>query len=137
MSEPNAAGTNSGPTRTSVAVVAVTLTLLALLVWYLNPRQPGFKPAPLEPPSAVCRNPGRLFVPSNLIGVHEPGLERLPADKRNAALVRLNTTACTCGCQLSVVYCRGMNPACGTSKPMLEKIVSEASGISAPQSAKK
>jgi hypothetical protein len=112
------------------------MVLLAALAWFLNPRQPNFKPAPLDPPSAVCRNPGRQFVPSNLISVHEPSLERLPADKKTAALVRLNTTACTCGCQLSVVFCRAMNSACATSKPMLEKIVSEVSGDSARPAAK-
>jgi hypothetical protein len=113
------------------------MALLAVLVWFLNPRQPNFKPAPLEPPSAVCRNPGRQFVPSNLIQVHEPLVEHLSAEKKNAALVRLNTTACTCGCQLSVVYCRAMNPACETSKPMLEKIVGEVSGSSPPSPGKK
>lgn len=101
------------------------MALLALLVWFLNAPQPNFKPAPLEPPSPVCKNPGREFVPSNLTAVPNPDLERLPGDKKNAALRRLNTTACTCGCQLSVVYCRGMNPACETSKQMLGKIVNE------------
>jgi hypothetical protein len=126
LSEPNPTGANPGPTRTSVAVIAVTMALLALLVWFLNPRQPNFKPAPLEPPSPVCKNPGREFVPSNVTAVSDPGLERLPVDRKNAAIRGLNTTACTCGCQLSVVYCRGMNPACDTSKQMLGKIVNEA-----------
>jgi len=137
LSEPNPAGANPGPTRTSVAVIAVSLALLALLVWYLNPRQPDFKPAPLEPPSAVCRNPGRQFVPSNLITVHNSDLERLPAKMKTATLVRLNTTACTCGCQLSVVFCRAMNSACETSKRMMEKMVSEASAPPAPAPKKK
>jgi hypothetical protein len=107
------------------------MALLALLVWFLNPRRPDFKPAPLDPPTAVCRNPGREFVPSNLIAVPVPDLERLPVEKKMAALRRLNTTACTCGCQLSVAFCPGMNPACETSRQMLGKIVADASGKTA------
>jgi hypothetical protein len=125
LSEPNSAGANSGPSRSSVAVVAIALALLAAMVWFLNPRQPDFKPAPLEPSSPVCPNPGRQFVPSNLVEVHVPGLERLSPEKKHLALVRLNTTACTCGCNLSVIYCRALNPACQTSKAMMEKIVNE------------
>ncbi|HEV2351305.1 MAG TPA: hypothetical protein VG028_15820 [Terriglobia bacterium] len=120
-----------------MAVVAVALALLVLLVWFLNPRQPDFKPAPLEPPSPVCPNPGRQFVPSDLVAVTDPDLERLPADKKIAALRRLNTTACTCGCQLSVVYCRGLNSACDTSRQMFGKIVSEGLRKSAQPPGKK
>lgn len=107
------------------------MALLALMVWYLNPREPNFKPAPLDPSSPVCRNPGREFVPTNLTTVPDPDLERLPADRKMATLRRLNTTACTCGCQLSVVYCPELNPACGTSKLMQDRIVDEASGKTA------
>jgi len=137
LSEPNPSGAVSGPTPTSVAVIVVTVALLALLAWYLNPRRPDYKPAPLDPPSAVCRNPGREFVPTNLTAIPDPDLDRLPADKKMAAIRRLNTTACTCGCQLSVVYCPGLNPACETSKQMLGKIVSEAAEKTAQAPGKK
>jgi hypothetical protein len=113
------------------------MALLATLVWLLNPPQPNFKPAPLEPPSAVCRNPGRQFVPSNLTSVPDPSLQSLPPDKKNAALLRLNTTACTCGCQLSVIYCKGLNSACATSGPMIKRIVDEASEMTPPSPGKK
>jgi hypothetical protein len=102
------------------------MALLAALVWFLNPRQPDFKPAPLDPPSAVCRNPGRAFVPSNLTEAPDADLQRLPADKKFAALKRMNTTACACGCNLSVIFCRGLNSMCETSGRMLGKILSEA-----------
>ena len=120
-----------------MAVIAVTMALLALLVWVLNPRRPNFKPAPLEPSSPVCRNPGREFVPSNLTAAPDLDLERLPADKKMGTLRRLNTTACACGCQLSVVYCRGLNPACDSSRQMLGKIWSEAREKPRAESGKK
>ncbi len=126
LSEPNAAGVNPGPSRSSAAVVAVTMALLALLVWFLNPRQPDFKPAPLKPPSAECLKPGRDFVPSNLTAISDPLLEALPREKKNPAIFRLNTTPCSCGCQLSVAYCHESNSECATSKQVAKQIVSEA-----------
>jgi len=120
-----------------VAVVVVTMGLLALLVWFLNPRQPNFKPAPLQPPSAECLKPGRDFVPTNLTAFPDPGLEALPAEKMNPTLFRLNTIPCTCGCQLSLAYCHEMSSECAASKQGIKQIVSEASGKTERAPAKK
>ena len=137
MSEAREPGAGSGPSRTSPAVVAVAMVLLAALVWYLNPRQPDLHPAPLDPPTPICRNPGRQFVPSNLTDVRGLNIGQLDPGRKHTALVRLNTTACKCGCNLSVIYCRGLNPACETSKKMAGQIVSEAAGNTAPPAEKK
>lgn len=111
--------------------------LLALLVWYLNPRQPDFKPAPLQTPSAECLKPGREFVPTNLTAITEPALEALPAEKKNPAIFRLNTTPCTCGCQLSLAYCHEMNSECATSQQGIKQMVSEAGAKTERAPAKK
>jgi hypothetical protein len=127
LSEPTSPAANPGPSRGSVAAVVVTVSLLALLVWRLNPRQPDFKPAPLLPPSTDCLKPGRDFVPTNLTAISDPALEALPTGRKNPAIFRLNTTPCTCGCQLSVAYCREMNSECANAKQGIKQIVSEAS----------
>ena len=117
--------------------VAVTLTLLALLVWYLNPRQPDYKPAPLDPPSAECRKPPRDFVPSNITEISDPALDGLPEKEKNRALYRLNMEPCSCGCQLSVARCRATNSVCETSKQLLTKIAGEAKNNSEQPGGKK
>ena len=126
MSDPDIAGARPGPSRNSPALVAGTIVLLALLVWFLNPRQPNFKPAPLQPPSPECRKPGRDFVPSNLVAISDPNLDALPGEDKNRAIFRLNTVPCTCGCQLSVAYCRASNSLCETSGRMFKQVVNES-----------
>jgi len=130
-------GANPGPSRNSAALIAGTITLLALLVWYLNPRQPNYKPAPLQPPSSECLKPGRDFVPTNLIAISDQSLDALPAPEKNRAIFRLNTVPCSCGCQLSVAFCRGSNPLCETSRQMVNQIASESGKKAEHKSAKK
>jgi hypothetical protein len=123
--EPDLAKANTGPSRNSVALVGVTLALLALLVWFLNPRQPNYKPAPLDPPSEVCPNPGRAFIPSNITEISDPKLDVLPHEEKNAAIFRLNMAPCSCGCNLSVAACHRSNEACVTSQKAFQKTVEE------------
>ena len=137
MSEPETAGAEPGPSRNSPLMIAGTMALLALLVWFLNPRQPNYKPAPLRPPSPECLKPGRDFVPTNLIAIPDPSLDALPDPAKNRALFRLNTVPCSCGCQLSVAFCRGSNPLCETSRQMFKQIVSESGKMLDHKSVKK
>jgi hypothetical protein len=125
LNEPNTAEVKAGPPRRAMALVVVTLALLAMFVWYLNPRQPNLKPAPLKPNTAECRKPGREFVPSNLIEIPEPELSALSQNQKDRATFRLNMTPCTCGCQLSVIACRASNPKCVNSSQMLKDIIRE------------
>jgi thiol-disulfide isomerase/thioredoxin len=50
-------------------------------------------------------------------------LSTLPADKRGAALEKMNTEACACGCGLTVARCRIDDPSCSVSLPMARQIV--------------
>jgi thiol-disulfide isomerase/thioredoxin len=54
-----------------------------------------------------------------------PGVDltQLPADRRVAALQKLNTDACTCGCDLTLAKCRIDDPTCGVSLPLARQIV--------------
>jgi hypothetical protein len=112
------------------------MTLLALLVWYLNPRQPDYKPAPLDPPSTECSKPQRDFVPSNITGISDPVLDALPEKEKNRAIYRLNMEPCSCGCQLSVARCCQTNSVCEASQRMLKKIAGEAKNNSGQPSGK-
>jgi thiol-disulfide isomerase/thioredoxin len=56
-----------------------------------------------------------------------PGVDlaKLPAAKRVAALQKLNSQGCTCGCDLTIAKCRVDDPNCGVSLPLAKKIVAE------------
>jgi thiol-disulfide isomerase/thioredoxin len=56
-----------------------------------------------------------------------PGIDlaKLSAEKRAEALIRLNSEACTCGCQLTVAKCRIDDPTCGVSLPIARRIAAE------------
>jgi len=125
LNEPDATRPNPGPSRASVALTVITLSLLALLVWFLNPRQPNFKPAPLKPSSSECRKPPRAFVPSNVTDLPGPGLNALPEAQRIRLILLMNTRACTCGCQLSIADCLMSNPRCETSGRLMRELVDE------------
>jgi thiol-disulfide isomerase/thioredoxin len=53
------------------------------------------------------------------------GLDQLSAQQKTAALKRLNTEQCTCGCGLTVAQCRINDPSCETSLPIAKKIVED------------
>jgi thiol-disulfide isomerase/thioredoxin len=56
-----------------------------------------------------------------------PGVDltKLPPDRRVQALQRLNTEACTCGCDFTLAKCRIDDPNCGVSLPKAREIVRE------------
>ncbi|PYR64133.1 MAG: hypothetical protein DMF91_01300 [Acidobacteria bacterium] len=54
-----------------------------------------------------------------------PGVDLagLTPERRRAALQKLNTDGCTCGCDLTVAKCRIDDPTCGISLPLAQQIV--------------
>jgi hypothetical protein len=127
MSSAESNSTNTGPTpkRGSALAVAVTLGLLALLVWALNPRQPRFRPAPPDPVSDVCARSKADFIPTSLTEIPSLPLTGLPAAAKNRLLLRLNMEPCTCGCQQSLAACRASNPSCRVSSGEAETAVKD------------
>ena len=107
--------------------VAVTMTLLAALVWALNPRQPKLAPAPLGPPLPVCAQLPREFTPTDITNLSEPPFPALPRERKLRALFHMNTEPCPCGCKLSVAACRLNYPSCKSSRELTVKII-ESSG---------
>jgi thiol-disulfide isomerase/thioredoxin len=59
-----------------------------------------------------------------------PGVDlaKLPAAKRAEALQKLNSQACTCGCDLTVAKCRVDDPNCGVSLPLARQLVAQLAG---------
>jgi len=133
MSSPESSPTNQGAGSPSPPVAKrkgsglaalVTLALLALLVWALNPRQPKFRPAPLDPPPGACA-PSPDFVPSNLTEVPGLALDGLPTGVKNHILLRLNMEPCSCGCAQSLAACRAGNPSCPVSPQACDAVVKD------------
>lgn len=56
-----------------------------------------------------------------------PGVDlaKLTPDRRTQALQKLNTDACTCGCENTVAKCRIDDPKCTTSLPLAQRIVQD------------
>jgi hypothetical protein len=56
-----------------------------------------------------------------------PGIDlaALTREQRAAALQRLNSEGCTCGCDLSVAKCRIDDPSCGVSLPLAKAMVNQ------------
>ncbi len=123
--DPAAPPPPSGPARGAAATVAVTLVLLAALVWALRPPRVEFKPAPLEPEAAGCRKVAREFVPSNVTQIPDPSLDGLPPAQRLRALYRMNMEPCPCGCNASIADCRINHPDCEVSRRLAAQIVAE------------
>ena len=123
--DPHVAVPKAGVSRGPVALVIVTIALLAALVWALKPARPNYKPAPLQPVSAECPKTAAEFVPSNYTDIQGLDLESLSAAQRNHALFRLNMEPCPCGCNKSIAFCLLNHPACKVAKQVAEKIVAD------------
>jgi hypothetical protein len=56
-----------------------------------------------------------------------PGIDlaSLTREQRAAALQRLNSEGCTCGCELSIAKCRIDDPSCGVSLPLAKAMINQ------------
>jgi hypothetical protein len=111
--------------QSSAGLVALSLILLAGLVWAMAPGRAKFKPAPLRPVPAGCPQTAPDFVPSDATEV--PGIDwsSLSKVQRNHILYRLNMEPCPCGCNTSIAACRIKHPTCPLCEDLVEKIVAE------------
>jgi hypothetical protein len=109
----------------SLALVVLTLGLLAVLVWAMAPARPKIEPAPLRPVPSGCPKDSPDFVPSDATGIPGLDLSRLSKPQRNRVLFRLNMEPCPCGCNLSIAACLISHPPCSACKETAEKILAE------------
>jgi thiol-disulfide isomerase/thioredoxin len=69
--------------------------------------------------------PARLENAAQATDIPGVDLTRLSPAKRTAALQKLNTDPCTCGCENTLAKCRIDDPKCGTSLPLAQRVVKE------------
>ena len=114
-----------GKPRSPVVLAAVSLILLAALVWAMAPSRAKYQPAPLRPVPAGCPQVLTDFVPSDATEVPGVDLSSLSKAQRNHILYRLNMEPCPCSCNTSIASCRLNHPTCPICKDLVEKIVAE------------
>ena len=68
-----------------------------------------------------------LKLGDNAQAIDIPGVDlaKLDVAKRTKALQKLNSQACTCGCDLTLARCRVDDPTCGVSLPIAQQIVQQ------------
>jgi len=73
---------------------------------------------------------GQIFLKNAEHATDLPGVDfsGLSAEQKQAALKRMNTDSCTCGCRMTLAQCRINDPGCQTSRELAAKIVKQISG---------
>lgn len=133
MSSTNSSSTEPTPVpadprknfRGNVVLLALTILVLAALVWSLNPRQPKLSPAPLRPPPPGCIRTSKDFVPSDVTNVPGIDFSRLDKKRKYRLLLRMNMEPCPCGCNQSVAVCYLSDPSCQAAKAVIQKMLAE------------
>ncbi len=69
--------------------------------------------------------PARLENAAQATEIPGVDLARLTPDQRMAALQKLNTDPCTCGCENTLAKCRIDDPKCTTSLPLAQRVVQD------------
>jgi thiol-disulfide isomerase/thioredoxin len=78
---------------------------------------------------------GQIFLTNASLATSLPGvdLQGLTEAQKKAALRRMNTEKCTCGCDMTIAQCRLMDSSCPVSKALAAKILKEIrAGTGAP-----
>jgi hypothetical protein len=79
---------------------------------------------------------GQIFLKNAVNATDLPGVDfkGLNADQKRAALKRMNSLNCTCGCKLTIAQCRINDSSCSTSLGLAQGIVREirAGGPASP-----
>ena len=80
---------------------------------------------------------GQIFLKNAALATELPDVDftGLAADRKRAALKRLNSETCDCGCRLTLAQCRINDTSCPVSKKLAANVVQEvAAGTAAPKS---
>lgn len=115
----------SGAPRGNLALVVVTLVLMAGLVWAMSPRRSNFVPAPLRPPRPGCPSTNSVFTPSNITELPVLPLDKLVKAQKYKLLLRLNMEPCPCECSVSIAACLTTHPRCESAKELADKMLAE------------
>ncbi len=82
---------------------------------------------PVEAKVETFEDTGQIFLKNAIRAKELPGVDfqGLTEDQKRAALKRLNSEMCTCGCKLTIAQCRINDSECATSQHLAEKIIRE------------
>jgi hypothetical protein len=74
------------------------------------------------------KDTGQVLLANAAYATSIPGVDfsGLTPEQKAAALQRMNTEHCTCGCGLTVAQCRINDPTCDVSLPLAQKMAKEA-----------
>lgn len=114
-----------GKPRSSAGAVALSVILLAGLVWAIAPGRPRFAPAPLRPLPAGCPQTAPDFTPSDITEIPGVDLSALSKEQRSHILYRLNMEPCPCKCNVSIAVCKMSHPHCPLCGDLVKRIVAE------------
>jgi thiol-disulfide isomerase/thioredoxin len=94
---------------------------------------------PIDARVETFEDTGEVFLAHANRASELPGvdLSGLTAEKKNAALRRMNEETCTCGCKYTLAQCRIYDSACHISRERTAKIVAETAAGAAPSPAPK
>jgi len=87
-----------------------------------------------EPVESFVDN-GQIFLKNVQNATELPGVDfsGLTPGLKKAALKRLNTEMCTCGCKMTIAECRMMDADCATSKALAARIIREIRAAANPE----
>jgi thiol-disulfide isomerase/thioredoxin len=82
---------------------------------------------PVSAPIETFEDTGQIFLKNASRATELPGVDfkGLTPDQKQAALKRMNSEMCTCGCKLTIAQCRMNDSSCATSQALAAKIVRE------------
>ena len=82
---------------------------------------------PVDAKVETFEDTGQIFLKNAINAKELPGVDfkGLTEDQKHAALKRLNSQYCTCGCKLTIAECRINDSECTTSQRLAERIVKE------------
>jgi len=83
---------------------------------------------PVDATIETFEDTGQIFLANAAHATELPGVDflKLTPDQKKAALKRMNSENCTCGCNLTIAQCRINDTACEVSIGLAKKIVEDA-----------
>jgi len=87
---------------------------------------------PVDVTIQTFEDTGQIFLKNATLATELPGVDfsALTAEQKKAALKRMNTESCDCGCKLTLAQCRINDTSCPVSLKLAAKVVQEAAADS-------
>lgn len=91
---------------------------------------------PVDAKVETFEDVGQIFLKNATLATELPGVDfkGLTSDQKKAALKRMNSESCNCGCTLTIAQCRINDTSCPISKQLAARIIQEVVTGSAPPS---